>query len=40
MKTHRYSLSLEHDGDFVVWESWDGQRWREHTRWLVPGTHA
>lgn len=37
-KHHRYMPSWEIDGDYIVYVSFDGQRWVEHTRWLIPGT--
>lgn len=35
---HRYSLTFEDDGDYVVLESLQDGEWVEHTRWLIPGS--
>jgi hypothetical protein len=35
---HRYQTAWALEGDYIVYISWDGERWTEHTRWLIPGS--
>lgn len=35
---HAYHNVWDMDGDYIVFASWNGERWIEHTRWMIPGT--
>ncbi|WP_283807521.1 hypothetical protein [Bradyrhizobium retamae] len=38
MKHHRYHVLFLPDADYIVFESFEDGYWREHMRFMIPGS--